>query len=224
MKHSKFLLLTALSSFLLLSAYTQEKQSDKIKASNEVLTAFGEMKENIPEQLYSTSEGIIIIPKMINAGFVVAGKRGKGISIVKNADGTWSNPVFVTLTGGSAGLQAGVQSVELILLFKQRETLLNISKGSFTLGGDVSVTAGPVGRSSSAGTDYKLEAEVYSYSKSKGLFAGISLNGSSLAFDKKSNKSFYGKEETAARLYKQQSKVKSGETKQLDYTLATLFK
>lgn len=73
-----------------------------------MLTAFGAMKENIPEQLYSTSKEIIIIPKMINAGFVVADKRGKGISIVKNADGTWSNPVFITLTGGSAGLQAGV--------------------------------------------------------------------------------------------------------------------
>ena len=224
MKYSKFLILTILSSCVLIAAYSQEKQTDKIKASDEVLTSFGEMKEKIPEQLYSTTEGIIIIPKMINAGFVVAAKRGKGIAIVKNADGDWSNPVFITLTGGSAGLQAGVQSVELLLLFQKRETLLNIGKGSFTLGGDISVTAGPVGRNSTASTDYKLQAEVYSYSRSKGLFAGISLSGSSLSVDEKSNKSFYGKDESAEAIFQTPKNMKPGETKQLDHTLATLFR
>lgn len=104
--------------------------------------------------------------------------------------------MFVTITGGSVGFQAGIQSIELVLVFKSRETLQDIGKGSFTLGGDISVAAGPVGRSSSASTDYKLEAEVYSYSRSKGLFAGISLSGSAIAIDDKANNSFYGNDDT----------------------------
>ncbi|MBA2561703.1 MAG: lipid-binding SYLF domain-containing protein [Chitinophagaceae bacterium] len=159
------------------------------------------MEENIPEQLLKVTEGIIVIPKLINAGFVLAGKRGKGIAVVKREDGTWSNPVFITLTGGSVGFQAGVQSIDLVLVFKNRETLEKIGKGSFTLGGDISVTAGPVGRNSSASTDYKLEAEVYSYSRSKGIFAGISLSGSALDVDSKLNTKFYGNEVDAASVF-----------------------
>ena len=138
---------------------------------------FGQMKESIPADLLKITQGIIIVPKLINGGFVIAAKRGKGIAMVKLENGTWSNPVFVTITGGSVGLQAGVQSIDLVLIFKSSETLEKIGKGSFTLGGDISATAGPVGRNSTASTDYKLEAEVYSYSRSKGLFAGISLSG-----------------------------------------------
>ena len=151
------------------------------------------MKESIPHELLDISEGIIIIPKMINAGFVLAGKRGKGVAMVKNEDGTWSDPAFVTITGGSVGFQAGIQAVDLVLIFKHRETLENIGNGTFTIGGDISATAGPVGRNSTATTDYKMEAEVYSYSRSKGLFAGISLTGSALSVDEEANNSFYGK-------------------------------
>jgi lipid-binding SYLF domain-containing protein len=96
---------------------------------------------------------IIVIPHMINAGLAVGGKRGKGVAIVKMADGKWSNPVFVTFTGGSLGLQIGVQSVDLVLVFKHKYVLTKMEKGDFTIGGDVSVAAGPVGRSSTASTD-----------------------------------------------------------------------
>ncbi len=223
MKVLKFSLIAMFFSIIFLPAYSQQKDNDKIKTSTEVLTEFSKIKETIPEQLFNIIEGIIIIPKMINAGFGLAGKRGKGIAVVKNADGTWSNPVFVTLTGGSVGLQAGVQSVDLILIFKRRETLENIGKGSFTLGGDVSVTAGPVGRNSSASTDYKLEAEVYSYSKSKGLFAGISLSGSSLDVDEKANKSFYNNKDDAKILFENVKTNNSPETASLKKTLKGLF-
>lgn len=179
----------------------QDKQEEKIEASTKVLKDFSEMKENIPAELLKITEGIIIVPKLINAGFVLAGKRGKGIAMVKLEDGSWSNPVFVTITGGSVGFQAGIQSVDLVLIFKSRETLQDIGKGSFTLGGDISVTAGPVGRSSTASTDYKLEAEVYSYSRSKGLFAGISLSGSAISVDDKANQAFYGKNNTSKELF-----------------------
>lgn len=203
---------------------SQDKETKKIEAATNVLKDFGRIQETtIPSQLIEMTEGIIIIPKMINAGLVVGGKRGKGVAMVKNADGSWSNPVFVTLTGGSFGFQAGVQAVDLVLIFKHRESLLNIGNGSFTLGGDVSVAAGPMGRSSSASTDYKLEAEVYSYSRSKGLFAGISLSGAALEIDQKANDEFYGQAYTAKTLFSGSSKTKSAEVTTLKSTLKGLY-
>ena len=184
--------LLAITLFICLQGKSQGKENEKIQAANKVLVEFSNMKEKIPQKLFDVTEGIIIVPKLLNAGFVIAGKRGKGIAMVKNADGTWSDPVFITITGGSIGFQVGVQSVDLVLIFKNRETLQKIGTGSFTIGGDASVTAGPVGRNSSASTDYKMDAEIYSYSKSKGLFAGISISGSALDIDEKSNNSFYG--------------------------------
>ncbi|MCO6496037.1 MAG: lipid-binding SYLF domain-containing protein [Chitinophagaceae bacterium] len=179
----------------------QQKEVNRIDDAVRVLREFANMKGNIPQELLNISEGIIIVPKMINAGFVIAGKRGRGIALVRNDDGSWSNPAFVTITGGSVGFQAGVQSVDLVLIFRHRETLENIGEGTFTLGGDVSATAGPLGRSGSATTDYKFEAEVYSYSKSKGLFAGISLSGSAISVDDNANNLFYGQDLEPAEIY-----------------------
>lgn len=177
------------------------KETEKVKAALSVLNELSQMKERIPERLLAISQGIIIVPKMVNGGFVIGGKHGKGLALVKNEQGQWSDPVFVTLTGGSFGLQAGVQAVDLILVFKNNKTLLEMSKGSFTLGGDLSVAAGPVGRSSSASTDYKLEAEVYSYSRSKGFFAGLTLNGVALSVDQKANREFYEEFDPTGHLF-----------------------
>ncbi len=143
--------------------------------------------------------------------------------MVKLADGTWSNPVFVTITGGSVGFQAGVQSVDLVLIFKNKETLQDIGKGSFTLGGDISVTAGPVGRNSTASTDYKLEAEVYSYSRSKGLFAGISLAGSAISIDAKANESFYGNEDDAKTLFSNSTQNNSASVEKMKSVLKNMY-
>lgn len=194
------LIILFMGSFIL-PAQSQDKQEEKIEAVTSVLQDFNTMKESIPQELLKMANGIIIVPKLINAGFVLAGKRGKGLAMVKLEDGSWSNPVFVTITGGSVGFQAGVQSIDLVLIFKSAETLQNIGKGSFTLGGDISVSAGPVGRNSSASTDYKMEAEVYSYSRSKGLFAGISVSGSAISIDQKANENFYNNEENAKALF-----------------------
>jgi lipid-binding SYLF domain-containing protein len=191
---NNLMIMACMSIFISANANAQEKEQKRVEASTTTLSDFGKMKESIPRELIAVTEGVIVVPKLINAGFVIAGKRGRGIAMVKKADGTWSNPVFVTITGGSVGPQIGVQSVEMVLIFKHSNSLKEINKSSFTLGGDVSVAAGPVGRSSTANTDYKLDAEVYSYSRSKGLFAGISLNGASLAIDSEANKAFYGKE------------------------------
>lgn len=174
-------------------ANAQEKEKKRIEESGVVLADFGKMKESIPSSLLKVTEGIIIVPKLLNAGFVLGGKRGRGIAMVKKEDGSWSNPIFVTLTGGSFGLQIGVQSVELVLVFKHSSSITNIKKSSFTLGGDLSIAAGPVGRNSTANTDYKLDAEVYSYSRSKGIFAGVSINGASLDIDTAADLRFYGK-------------------------------
>jgi lipid-binding SYLF domain-containing protein len=186
-------LLAGILIFSLLSANSiaQEKQKEKIVKSTAVIKTFSNMQENIPAELMRRAEGIVIVPNLINAGLGIGGKRGKGVAMVKNENGTWSNPIFITITGGSIGFQAGVQSVDLVMVFLDRNTLENIGTGDFTLGGDISVAAGPVGRSSSANTNYKLEAEVYSYSRSRGLFAGISLNGASLAVDTAFNNAFY---------------------------------
>lgn len=217
------ILLTIFMSAFLTPAKSQDKQEDKIDATTKVLQDFSKMKESIPSELLKITEGIIVVPKLINAGFVLAGKRGKGLAMVKLADGSWSNPVFVTITGGSLGLQAGVQSVDLVLIFKSRETLENIGKGSFTLGGDISVTAGPVGRNSTASTDYKLEAEVYSYSRSKGLFAGISLAGSAISIDAKANESFYGNDDDAKTLFSNSTQNTSSSVKKMKGVLKKMY-
>src|ERR1700748_388250 len=169
-----------------------DKQTERIHSASNVLKDFGGMKEGIPHDLISKYQGVVIIPRLINAGLGIGGKRGKGVAVVKLPNGKWSDPVFITFTAGSVGPQIGVQSVDLILVFRHKGVLAKVKNGDFTIGGDVSATAGPVGRSSSANTDYKLEAEVYSYSRSRGLFVGISINGSSLAIDKDANHAYYG--------------------------------
>ena len=205
-------------------AKSQDKQEDKITASTQVLQDFGNMKESIPQDLLKITEGIIIVPRLINGGFVLAAKRGKGIAMVKMEDGTWSNPVFVTITGGSIGLQAGVQSVDLVLIFKHKETLAKMGKGSFTLGGDISATAGPVGRNSTASTDYKMEAEVYSYSRSKGLFAGISLSGAAIHVDDKADNAFYGNDVDSKTLFSNSTESSSDTVADLKAELNSLYK
>ncbi|MHB8207198.1 lipid-binding SYLF domain-containing protein [Mucilaginibacter sp.] len=182
-----------LSIFIVMASATDpSKETERIHSATNVIRDFGKMKESIPHNLIAEYNGIVIIPHLINAGLGIGGLRGKGVAMVKLPNGKWSDPVFVTLTGGSIGLQIGVQSTDLVLVFRHSGALAKVKNGDFTLGGDVSVAAGPVGRSSSASTDYKLEAEVYSYSRSRGLFAGITLHGSNLAIDKKADHRFYG--------------------------------
>jgi len=220
-KHIVLLLSLFLS---VISVQAQDKQEQKLDASFRVVQEFGKLRESIPKQLMQKTEGIIIIPGLINAGFVIGGKRGKGIAMVRNDNGTWSNPVFLTMTGGSLGFQAGIQSVDLVLVFLNKTSLLDIGKSSFTLGGDISVAAGPVGRTSSAGTDYKLESEVYSYSRSRGLFAGISVSGSALDVDQKANDSFYGDEDDAATLFANKKASTVPTVKTLKQTLTNLYR
>lgn len=208
--------------FVLISATTDgSKETERVHNASNVLLDFGKLHETIPHNLMSECEGIVIIPKLINAGFVVGGKRGRGVAMVKMDDGKWSDPVFVTMTGGSVGAQIGYQSVDLVLVFRHKGVLAKVKNGDFTVGGDASAAAGPVGRSTSANTDYKLDAEIYSYSRSRGLFAGVSINGSNLAIDKAANASFYGDDLTSKEIFNSAKSDKDA-VKTLKKSLAAL--
>lgn len=134
--------------------------------------------KGIPANLLQKAEGLAFFPQMVKGGFIVGIQRGNGVLVVKNEKGLWEYPRFVTLTGGSLGFQAGVQTADVILVFCSRRSVESALAGKFTIGVDASVSAGPVGRQTSAATDYQLSAEIYSYSRSRGLFLGASIDGS----------------------------------------------
>lgn len=146
----------------------------------------------IPDRLLDEAKAIVVVPDTIKAGFVFGGRRGLGLMSVKTPQGTWSNPVFVKLAGASFGLQAGVQSADVILVFRSERGLDSIVNGKVTLGADAGVAAGPVGRNAAAATDGQLKAEIWSWSRARGLFAGIALDGAVLSIDNGANSSTYG--------------------------------
>ncbi|OGD22193.1 MAG: hypothetical protein A2W03_00490 [Candidatus Aminicenantes bacterium RBG_16_63_16] len=150
-------------------------------------------EKGIPPALLHKAQAIAIIPGFIKAAYVIGGEHGRGLIAVRRDDGFWSDPAFISMTGGSVGFQIGVEKADIVLVFKDRQSVETIDQGKFTLGGSASVAAGPVGRSAQASTDVKFEAEVYSYSKAKGIFVGISINGASLQMDKEANERFYQK-------------------------------
>ncbi|MGF1669570.1 MAG: lipid-binding SYLF domain-containing protein [Balneolaceae bacterium] len=189
------IILTVIISIPLNSIAQDKKLNDRVERSAKVFEDIIDIAEKgIPPAMMKKAGGVVIIPDMVKAGFIIGGRRGKGVALVQNDDGTWSNPVFVTLSGGSFGLQIGVQKIELALIFRDSEPLMDIGKADFTLGGDISVAAGPVGRQSSAATNFTFDAAVYSYSKTKGIFAGVSLDGTLMEVDSKANSEFYGAE------------------------------
>jgi lipid-binding SYLF domain-containing protein len=146
----------------------------------------------IPPALLKDAHGVAIIPGVVKAGFVVGGRFGHGVVLARTPDGGWADPVFVSLTGGGIGFQAGVQSTDVVLVFKTRRGLNQILEGKskVTLGGDLSVAAGPVGRQAEAATDAQLKSEIYSYSRSRGLFAGASIEGAAIVADHDANRAF----------------------------------
>jgi lipid-binding SYLF domain-containing protein len=158
-------------------------------------------EESVPSNLLQEARAIAVIPNVVKAGFVVGGRRGRGLIAVRTRDGSWSHPSFITLTGGSLGFQAGVQSADVILVFRSDKGVDSIVNGKFTLGADASVAAGPVGRSAQASTDEQLKAEIYSYSRARGLFAGVALDGTRLGIDNKSNQAVYGQGNTARAIF-----------------------
>jgi lipid-binding SYLF domain-containing protein len=165
-----------------------------------IIKEFTKIPENeIPPSLLSHAEAIAVIPGVLKIGFIFAGNYGKGVISVRDKYGYWTNPAFITLTGGSIGWQIGVQSADIILVFKSIKSIHDITAGKFTLGADASVAVGPVGRQATAGTDFELRSEIYSYSRTRGLFAGVSIQGSALEIDYDSIAGFYGNSQIGAR-------------------------
>jgi lipid-binding SYLF domain-containing protein len=177
-----------------LASVAETRQETRLATSTRVLTELMMMPEqNIPAWLLERAHAVAVIPSVIKVGLGIGGRRGKGVLVVRKDNGEWSNPVFVNLTGGSFGFQVGVQSTDVVLVFTSRQSIEGIVGGKVTLGADASVAAGPVGRQSSAATDVGLTAQVYSYSRAMGLFAGVALDGSAMTIDHASNESFYGR-------------------------------
>ena len=154
----------------------------------------------IPSRLVRDAYAIAVIPGVIKAGFVIGGRHGEGLLSIRN-NGVWSNPIFLRMNGGSIGFQAGVQSTDVVLVFRTRRSVDSIVYGKFTLGADASVAAGPVGRAANAATDAQMRAEIYSYSRNRGLFAGVALDGSVLSIDAAANAAVYGDDATPQRIF-----------------------
>ena len=167
-----------------------------------VLTDIQAIPESaIPDKLLDEARAIVVVPDSLKVGLVLGGRRGHGLLSVKSADGTWSNPSFVSLTGGSIGFQAGVQSSDIVLVFRSDRGLESIVNGKFTLGADASVAAGPIGRNASTATDGELKAEIWSWSRARGLFAGVALDGAVLAIDDAANEAVYGRDSTPRMIF-----------------------
>ena len=162
---------------------------ESIAVLNEVMTT---SDTAIPSSIAGKAEGIAIFPGTIKAGFIFGGMRGRGI-LSARTEGSWSAPTFMTLTGGSIGLQIGGQAADLVLIIMNRRGLEQFVRNQFKFGADAAVAAGPVGRDAQANTDLQLRAEILSYSRSRGRFAGVTVNGSTVRADLDANERFYGR-------------------------------
>ena len=174
-------------------AFTPEVET--VQESIDVLATLNSIPEDgIPPVLLRQAQAIAVFPGTVKVGFMLAGRFGQGIMLGRDDNGNWGLPFFVQLVGGSMGWQFGLQSTDIILVFKTRKGLHAVRDGKVTLGVDVDIAAGPVGRHFEVATDLKLKAEVYSYSRSKGIFAGVALGGSMVQADREATESLYGKD------------------------------
>ena len=178
--------------------------NDVGKRAERAAIAFSEILEapdhQIPEALLKKATAIAVIPHVVKGAFIVGGKYGKGLIAQKNKDGRWGAPSYIELGGGSIGFQIGASATDFILVFTNSEGLKPLLNGKVKLGADASVAAGPVGRTASADTDITLNSAIYSYARSKGVFAGISLDGAVVSIDDSANKAAYGGEHTGTEI------------------------
>lgn len=193
----KLLLLTLIVS-LCSFAFSADDQPKESKASDRVQSAADVLNEiqsapdsGIPNEILGSAECVAVVPSMLKGGFIVGAKYGRGLASCRNPKG-WSAPAFFTITGGSVGFQIGGQAVDLVMLIMNKDGMKHLLSSQFALGADASVAAGPVGRHAEGNTDWKMRAEVLTYSRARGVFAGVSLNGAVVKQDKDSTRDFYG--------------------------------
>ena len=194
----KFLLLTLIMSLCSCSFAANDepkesKAADRVQAAADVLNDIqGAPDKGIPQEVLGSAECVAVVPSMLKGGFIVAAKYGRGLASCRTPKG-WSTPAFFVVTGGSVGFQIGGQAVDLVMLIMNKEGMKHLLSSEFALGADASVAAGPVGRHAEGNTDWKMRAEVLTYSRARGLFAGVSLNGAVIKQDKDSTREFYGR-------------------------------
>jgi lipid-binding SYLF domain-containing protein len=194
----KLLLLTLIVSLCSLSFAGDEpakesKAVDRVQAAADVLNEIQAAPDaGIPQEVLGSAECVAVVPSMLKGGFIVGAKYGRGLASCRTPKG-WSAPAFFVVAGGSFGFQIGGQAVDLVMLIMNQNGMKHLLSSEFALGADASVAAGPVGRHAEGNTDWKMRAEVLTYSRARGLFAGVTLNGASIKQDKDSTREFYGR-------------------------------
>lgn len=184
--------LTLFALLLTSTGFAATREEKRVADAADVIDQLLRIPEKtIPPNLLSRAYAVAVVPNVVKAAFGFGARRGKGILVLRQDDNSWSNPAFIALTGGSIGWQIGAQSTDIILVFKSRKGVDGIANGKLTLGADASVAAGPVGRHTAIATDVLFKAEVVSYSRSRGLFAGVALEGAGVTMDRKANAAFY---------------------------------
>lgn len=189
--------LLAVASISAQGASAASDEEAKLLVAAQVLDQLREQRDQaIPQHLLQRAYGVAVIPSVTKAALVLGGRRGSGVLTVRDSRGRFSNPVFINLTGASIGLQFGAQEADIVLVFTTKRGIDGIADGKLTLGGGASVAAGPVGRHAEAAVG--ANAEVFAYSRARGMFAGIALDGTSLSINEKSNRAFYGRKDVLA--------------------------
>src|SRR5215813_11640015 len=174
---------------------------DRAAEAAKVLTEIMNIPENsIPEELMARAHGIAVMPHVVKGAFGLGGQWGKGLMSQRREDGSWTPPAYVEIGGGSFGFQVGLQATDVVLVFTEENGIKALLKAKLKLGADASVTAGPVGRKAEVGTDILLRSGVFAYSRSRGLFAGVSLDGSVIGIDDSANRKVYGKDVTGEQI------------------------
>ena len=183
----------ALTSGNVWAASGRQDSIQRLQMSTDVLhSMMNTPDKGIPEEVLEGAKCIVVIPNLVKGGFIVGGEHGRGIASCRTAEG-WSAPAFVSVGGGSWGLQIGVEGVDLVMVVMNERGLQHLLSSKFQLSGDASASAGPVGRHASAGTDWKMNTEILTYSRSHGIFAGITLNGAVVEQDADSTRAIYGR-------------------------------
>ena len=202
-------------------AFASAREEARLIEASGVLEELGAQRDTaIPDRLLQRAYAIAVIPNVVKVSAVVGGRRGSGALVVRDDAGRFSDPIMISITGGSVGWQLGVQSTDLVLVFTTKRGVEGIADGKLTLGGDASVAAGAVGRSASAGTDQDFKAEVYSYSRNKGLFAGVSIDGSVIAIDSRSNARLYGQTASASDIMARRVTTNADAAKRFERAIA----
>src|SRR5689334_19623279 len=195
MKRTIVFLLVAISGMLAWAGEQKKDVTERLQMASDVLSQMSAAPDKgIPEEVLDNAKCIAVVPHLVKGGFIFGGKHGRGVATCRTPDG-WSAPAFISVGGGSAGLQIGVEGVDLIMLIMNDKGLEHLLSSKFQISGEGSAAAGPVGRHASAGTDWKLNTEMLTYSRSKGVFGGLTLEGAVVEQDNDSTEAIYGKNE-----------------------------